>query len=335
MASIRDAAALRAHLAELGAALPCDDVVETGARAPLAEPLDLGGVQVPNRFVIQPMEGWDATSDGRPSELTLRRWRRFGSSGAGWVWGGEAVAVMPGRSRQPQPARDRRDATTQGLAELRSRAPVSRSTSAATAPVTTSWWASSSPTPAASRRPEAGSPAPARCVPSPGLLDPSAWAVSERFAALLSGRGARRPWSRPLPQAAAGRAARRRLRVRGREALPRLPAPRAALGRGRAPGRYGGAGLEATHPADLRERRGCHSRDRRRSCASGRAAVDLRLRAAFRAGEDQRGEPERRSPGRGTATAFGRETAAGSESISSRAGPASHAIWPICASGSI
>jgi 2,4-dienoyl-CoA reductase-like NADH-dependent reductase (Old Yellow Enzyme family) len=39
------------------------------------------------------MEGWDGTSDGKPSELTSRRWRRFGESGAKLIWGGEAVAV--------------------------------------------------------------------------------------------------------------------------------------------------------------------------------------------------------------------------------------------------
>jgi 2,4-dienoyl-CoA reductase-like NADH-dependent reductase (Old Yellow Enzyme family) len=39
------------------------------------------------------MEGWDGTLDGCPSELTFRRWRRFGLSGAKLVWGGEAAAV--------------------------------------------------------------------------------------------------------------------------------------------------------------------------------------------------------------------------------------------------
>src|SRR5688500_4895896 len=39
------------------------------------------------------MEGWDGTTDGRPTDLVRRRWRRFGESGAGLVWGGEAVAV--------------------------------------------------------------------------------------------------------------------------------------------------------------------------------------------------------------------------------------------------
>jgi 2,4-dienoyl-CoA reductase-like NADH-dependent reductase (Old Yellow Enzyme family) len=39
------------------------------------------------------MEGWDGTQDGNPTEATVRRWRRFGQSGAGLIWGGEAVAV--------------------------------------------------------------------------------------------------------------------------------------------------------------------------------------------------------------------------------------------------
>jgi 2,4-dienoyl-CoA reductase-like NADH-dependent reductase (Old Yellow Enzyme family) len=39
------------------------------------------------------MEGWDGALDGAPSENTLRRWRRFGASGAKLIWGGEAVAV--------------------------------------------------------------------------------------------------------------------------------------------------------------------------------------------------------------------------------------------------
>ena len=39
------------------------------------------------------MEGWDGSEDGKPSDLTTRRWRNFGLSGAKWIWGGEAVAV--------------------------------------------------------------------------------------------------------------------------------------------------------------------------------------------------------------------------------------------------
>jgi 2,4-dienoyl-CoA reductase-like NADH-dependent reductase (Old Yellow Enzyme family) len=39
------------------------------------------------------MEGWDGTTEGNPTENTLRRWQRFAQSGAKLIWGGEAVAV--------------------------------------------------------------------------------------------------------------------------------------------------------------------------------------------------------------------------------------------------
>ena len=58
-----------------------------------AQPLTVEGVSLGNRFCILPMEGWDGTADGRPSELTIRRWQRFGQSGAKLIWGGEAMAV--------------------------------------------------------------------------------------------------------------------------------------------------------------------------------------------------------------------------------------------------
>src|SRR5438067_2196697 len=39
------------------------------------------------------MEGCDGTLDGRPDELTFRRYRRFGAGGAKLIWG-EATAVL-------------------------------------------------------------------------------------------------------------------------------------------------------------------------------------------------------------------------------------------------
>jgi 2,4-dienoyl-CoA reductase-like NADH-dependent reductase (Old Yellow Enzyme family) len=39
------------------------------------------------------MEGWDGTTDGQPTEHTIRRWRHFGESGCKLIWGGEAFAV--------------------------------------------------------------------------------------------------------------------------------------------------------------------------------------------------------------------------------------------------
>ena len=93
IASFKSAAALRAHGAALGIDLPCDDAVVAALDSPLAQPLAVDGALLANRFAIQPMEGWDGTADGRPTDLTERRWRRFGASGAALIWGGEAVAV--------------------------------------------------------------------------------------------------------------------------------------------------------------------------------------------------------------------------------------------------
>ena len=47
------------------------------------------------------MEGWDATTGGKPTELVTRRWQRFGQSGAKLIWGGEAVAVRPDGRANP------------------------------------------------------------------------------------------------------------------------------------------------------------------------------------------------------------------------------------------
>lgn len=47
---------------------------------------------IPNRIVIQPMEGCDGTETGGIGELTRRRYLRFAESGAGIIWF-EAVAV--------------------------------------------------------------------------------------------------------------------------------------------------------------------------------------------------------------------------------------------------
>ena len=59
------------------------------------EPIHLkSGKIIGNRFCIHPMEGWDGTADGKPSEFTIRRWQNFGKSGAKLIWGGEAVAVQ-------------------------------------------------------------------------------------------------------------------------------------------------------------------------------------------------------------------------------------------------
>jgi 2,4-dienoyl-CoA reductase-like NADH-dependent reductase (Old Yellow Enzyme family) len=87
-----------AHLAQVGADIRFDRSVESGPESPLAQPITVplgagGSRTIGNRWAILPMEGWDATSDGRPTEHVIRRWNRFGASGAKLIWGGEAIAV--------------------------------------------------------------------------------------------------------------------------------------------------------------------------------------------------------------------------------------------------
>ncbi len=59
------------------------------------------GRTIGNRWAVHPMEGWDATITGGVTEPMLRRWRRFGESGAKFIWGGEAMAVRPDGRANP------------------------------------------------------------------------------------------------------------------------------------------------------------------------------------------------------------------------------------------
>lgn len=93
---------LRRHLGQLGLDMPCDDIVASGPESPLGSPFAFEGMTVGNRLGINPMEGWDGESDGRPSENTFRRWRRFGESGGKLIWGGEAVAVRSDGRANPR-----------------------------------------------------------------------------------------------------------------------------------------------------------------------------------------------------------------------------------------
>jgi 2,4-dienoyl-CoA reductase-like NADH-dependent reductase (Old Yellow Enzyme family) len=92
IASLKTIEALRQRLDELQIDLPLDEVLLSAPDSPLAQPLAAPAV-IGNRWCILPMEGWDGTPDGRPTEHVRRRWRRFGESGAKLIWGGEAVAV--------------------------------------------------------------------------------------------------------------------------------------------------------------------------------------------------------------------------------------------------
>jgi 2,4-dienoyl-CoA reductase-like NADH-dependent reductase (Old Yellow Enzyme family) len=70
--------------------------------SPLFRSVAIGALWAGNSLCIQPMEGCDGTLEGRPDELTFRRYRRFGAGGAKLIWG-EATAVVPeGRANSRQ-----------------------------------------------------------------------------------------------------------------------------------------------------------------------------------------------------------------------------------------
>ena len=87
--------------------------------SPLRRPIVSGDIKIGNRIAVQPMEGWDGLADGNPTDSTIRRWKRFGRSGAKLIWGGEAVAVThEGRANPNQLLAA--ENTSEGLQRLRS-----------------------------------------------------------------------------------------------------------------------------------------------------------------------------------------------------------------------
>lgn len=93
VASLKTAEAFQGRLKEIDAPMPFDVTLEAGTASPLGQSVESNAGLIGNRFSILPMEGWDGTAEGLPTDLTRRRWRNFGDSGAKLIWGGEAVAV--------------------------------------------------------------------------------------------------------------------------------------------------------------------------------------------------------------------------------------------------
>ncbi len=88
--------AVQQDCARLGVSLPMTEDLSI-----LATPCAFGSVTLPNRLVVQPMEGCDGEADGRPGPLTLRRYARFAGGGAGLLWA-EACAVVPEGRANPR-----------------------------------------------------------------------------------------------------------------------------------------------------------------------------------------------------------------------------------------
>lgn len=94
IAQLKTATDLREYLKSIQVDLPFDENLLPSKDSPYKNSFDLNsGRTIGNRFCILPMEGWDGSTDGRPSEYTRRRWKNFAISGAKLLWGCEAVAV--------------------------------------------------------------------------------------------------------------------------------------------------------------------------------------------------------------------------------------------------
>ncbi|MEO6467645.1 MAG: NADH:flavin oxidoreductase [Acidimicrobiia bacterium] len=117
---LRTVEEFRAHVADLGVDIPATDRVERSGPlgdAVVVRDASAGILTAPNRFAILPMEGWDGTADGYPTDLVRRRWERIGASGAGLAWC-EATAVRAdGRANPHQLLLDR--STVDEFAALR------------------------------------------------------------------------------------------------------------------------------------------------------------------------------------------------------------------------
>src|SRR5262245_27248594 len=101
--SLKTPADFKAHLRALGVEIPCDDSILT-ADSPLMRPVEnvgVNGKRIGTRVAIHPMEGWDGTTTGGITDDMVRRWRRFGESGAKLIFGSEAMAVRPDGRANP------------------------------------------------------------------------------------------------------------------------------------------------------------------------------------------------------------------------------------------
>src|SRR5580698_3487823 len=71
-------------------------------RALLAQRVAVGDAVAGNAIAIHPMEGCDGDAEGRPSELTWRRYQRFARGGAKLIWFEATAVCREGRANPRQ-----------------------------------------------------------------------------------------------------------------------------------------------------------------------------------------------------------------------------------------
>ncbi|MFN8356840.1 MAG: NADH:flavin oxidoreductase [Spirosomataceae bacterium] len=94
VAQLKTATDLANYLTTSSVELPFDATLLPPSESPFYKAIPLkSGKTIGNSLCILPMEGWDGTLDGKPSEHTKNRWIKFAVSGAKLLFGCEAVAV--------------------------------------------------------------------------------------------------------------------------------------------------------------------------------------------------------------------------------------------------
>ena len=205
---------------------PFDDAVEPAPAAPLAQAARPRlRPSIGNRFAILPMEGWDGTADGRPTDLTRRRWQRLRPQRRQAHLGRRGRRRAARRPRQPATSCHAPRANVADLAALRD-------------DLVDAHRAALRPHRRPGGRPAAHALGPVRAAPRDRRRRAARSPTATRPRRAVR-RRRRRPGPRPTTSSTRwsttsstppARAPTGRLRLRRRQALPRLPRPRVALG---------------------------------------------------------------------------------------------------------
>jgi len=92
-----------------------------GQNSPLARPIEhvsINGKKIGNRYAVQRWKAGNCTTSGGITDEVVRRWQRFGESGAKLIFGGEAMAVRPDGRANPNQLMIS-EGTKAGLGKLR------------------------------------------------------------------------------------------------------------------------------------------------------------------------------------------------------------------------
>ena len=88
---------LKEEIKKLNLSIPISEDLEI-----LKRRIPMGDKDIPNSLGIHPMEGCDGTAEGKPDELTYRRYERFARGGAGLLWFEATAVVKEGRANPRQ-----------------------------------------------------------------------------------------------------------------------------------------------------------------------------------------------------------------------------------------